>query len=289
MNYEIVENRENWCVCWLLPRLLLWLLLCSWMLKLLLCWIDEDAKVSKLDALLEHLTYGNDMETEICAPHPQALAPIHTFTSECARDNSGKPEKGFDRNEQVEQLNMQFSWFLTVSIGIKSNYETCIDQGMHLNVTRHKLCTKIYVIIPITPHKRHNLYFIRLSTLFSRRRYSREMYAIVHWHWVCNSSEILSFSTSSAFDFRSFSGNMESGWTPSRSQYTHTIVASICSCIRHIFEIFACDCIPWHRHHHHRVSSVGCHPFDDRPPRRRLWISSFILIENAFTIHSVNV
>lgn len=116
-----------------------------------------------------------------------------------------------------------------------------------------------------------------------------EMYAIVHWHWVCNSSEILSLSTSSAFDFRSFSGNMESGWTPSRSQYTHTIVASICSCIRHIFEIFACDCIPWHRHHHHRVSSVGCHPFDDRPPRRRLWISSFILIENAFTIHSVNV
>lgn len=174
MNYEIVENRENWCVCWLLPRLLLWLLLCSWMLKLLLCWIDEDAKVSKLDALLEHLTYGNDMETEICAPHPQTLAPIHTFTSECARDNSGKPEKGFDRNEQVEQLNMQFSWFLTVSIGIKSNYETCIDQGMHLNVTRHKLCTKIYVIIPITPHKRHNLYFIRLSTLFSRRRYSRD-------------------------------------------------------------------------------------------------------------------
>lgn len=40
-----------------------------------------------------------------------------------------------------------------------------VYSSMHLAVTLHQLFTKIYVIVPITPHKRHNLYFIRLSTL----------------------------------------------------------------------------------------------------------------------------
>lgn len=149
---------------------------------------------------------------------------------------------------------MQFSWFLTVSIGIKSNYETCIS-GINLTVTPHKLCTKIYVIVPITLHKRHNLYFIWLSTLLVRPWGGRERYICV---CACYCVKMFSEWIGTIIRWSQIFARSFSVECRRLNAFALAKLPSICTCIRTYFKyLHALDSqydgfVRCHHHHLHR-------------------------------------